>query len=75
MTWILTILSLIGVILNIKKNEACFAIWALTNFGWTIIDFQKGIPAQGILFLIYTGLAVWGFFEWRSHEEKDPSKR
>lgn len=69
MSWTLTILSLIGVILNIKKQKACFIIWAFTNFGWMVIDFKQGIPAQGMLFLIYTALAIWGFTQWRLDEK------
>jgi len=63
-TVIVTILALIGVILNIKKNKLCFYIWFFTNASWAVVDFYKGIPAQGILFIIYTGLAVWGIYEW-----------
>lgn len=65
MTWILVVASLIGVVLNIKKNKFCFVIWLFTNFAWAIIDFYKNIPAQGVLFLIYAGLAIWGLVEWR----------
>ncbi len=65
LTGILTVLALIGVVLNIKKNIACFYIWFITNSMWAIVDFYKGIPAQGVLFTIYTGLAVYGIYEWR----------
>ena len=64
-TGLLTILALIGVILNIKKNKACFYIWFVTNTSWAIVDFYKGIPMQGLLFSIYTLLAVWGIWEWK----------
>ena len=63
--WILAGMSLIGVILNIKKNRICFIIWTGTNFAWAIIDFYEGIPAQGVLFLVYGCLAIWGLFVWR----------
>jgi nicotinamide riboside transporter PnuC len=64
-TIILTILALLGVILNIKKNIWCFYIWLVTNASWAVIDFYKGIPAQGVLFSIYTLLAVYGIYEWK----------
>ncbi len=66
--WILAGASLIGVILNIKKNRLCFVIWIGTNFTWTIVDFYKGIPAQGVLFLVYGCLAVWGILAWKKNE-------
>lgn len=64
-TIILTILALLGVVLNIKKNILCFYIWLVTNASWAVIDFYKGIPAQGVLFSIYTLLAVYGIYEWK----------
>lgn len=67
-TTILTAFALLGVVLNIKKKRCCFWIWLVTNASWAVIDFYKGIPAQGVLFTIYTGLAVYGLIEWK---EKD----
>lgn len=64
-TWILTAGAITGVILNIKKKRICFYIWAVTNASWAIVDFYKGIPAQGFLFTVYFGLAIWGIIEWR----------
>ena len=64
-TWILTILAIIGVILNIQKRRICFFIWAFTNASWAVVDFIMDIPAQGILFTVYFGLAVWGIYAWK----------
>jgi nicotinamide riboside transporter PnuC len=64
-TWWLTALSLIGVVLNIKKQRLCFAIWTFTNAAWAVVDFFAGLPAQGTLFSIYCVLAIWGFFSWK----------
>ena len=64
-TWSLTIAAIIGVILNIKKMRVCFYIWAVTNFGWMVVDFHKEIYAQSALFLIYFLLALYGIWEWR----------
>ena len=66
MIWLLTILSLIGVWLNIKKKRICFAIWTVTNITWCIIDLNAKIPAQACLFAIYTALSIKGWFEWRN---------
>jgi nicotinamide riboside transporter PnuC len=65
MTWALTAASILGVWLNIKKRKACFAIWAVTNFSWMIVDFCHGLYAQSALFAIYFCLAVYGLCEWR----------
>lgn len=63
--WTTAIASLIGVILNIKKNRYCFYIWAVTNAAWTVIDLHAGIYAQSTLFFVYFCLAIYGIYEWR----------
>ena len=64
MTWALAVASLSGVVLNIRRSRWCFAIWTVTNATWAGVDFAAGLPAQGCLMLVYTGLAVWGWVAW-----------
>jgi len=65
MTWLITALALVGVVLNIKKNRLCFIVWLFTNSAWCIYDYSIGAYAQSALFAVYTCLAVWGLIEWR----------
>jgi nicotinamide riboside transporter PnuC len=65
MTWLITIISLVGVVLNIKKQRASFALWLVTNGFWCIYDYSLGAYAQSALFFIYFLLAVWGLWEWK----------
>lgn len=65
MTGLLTVLAIVGVVLNIHKKRLCFYIWFVTNSSWAVIDFYKGIPMQGLLFVIYTGLALYGIVKWK----------
>lgn len=64
-TWSLMLAALVGVVLNIKKKQSCFYIWAVTNFSWMLVDFYKEIYAQSALFAIYFVLAIWGIWEWK----------
>ena len=64
MIWLLTLLSLIGVILNIRKRRECFAVWAVSNGSWAVIDYRAGLPEQSVLFAIYFLLALWGLYAW-----------
>jgi nicotinamide riboside transporter PnuC len=66
MTWIITVLSIIGVILNIKKRRACFAVWGVTNFSWAVIDYYYGLYSQAALFALYFVLAIYGLYQWRN---------
>jgi nicotinamide riboside transporter PnuC len=63
--WIVTGISIIGTILNIKKKQICFVIWLFTNSIWVIYDFCIGAYAQSVLFIVYVILAIWGVIEWR----------
>ena len=68
LTWITAILSLTGTVLNIRKNPLCFALWAITNAVWTLVDFKYGLYAQGALQAVYCGLALWGMIAWRERK-------
>ena len=63
--WLLTAASLTGVVLNIRKRRACFAIWTVTNASWCAVDVAHGLPQRAVLDAIYFGLAVWGLAAWR----------
>ena len=64
MIWILTFISIAGVILNIYKNRWGFFFWMISNAFWIIIDFRKGIPEQSVLFVVYFLTSVWGWIYW-----------
>lgn len=66
LTWVVTVASLVGTVLNIKKRRECFAVWLVTNAAWTAYDGYIGAYAQAVLFAVYTVLAVWGLLEWRN---------
>ncbi len=47
--WVTAVAALVGVWLNIHGQRACFAIWAVTNATWTVVDYLQGIYAQAAL--------------------------
>jgi len=63
--WFLTALSIIGVVLNIRKDRRGFLLWMLTNAGWAVVDFRHRLYAQGVLFTIYFVLSFWGWIRWK----------
>jgi nicotinamide riboside transporter PnuC len=63
--WLLAAASLTGVVLNIRRHRASFAIWTVSNGIWCAVDAAAGLPAQATLMAAYAGLAVWGFIAWR----------
>lgn len=63
--WIITIMAIAGVVLNVKKRIEGFYFWTISNIGFVAVDFNAGLYAQAVLFVVYTGLSVWGIIEWR----------
>jgi hypothetical protein len=61
----ITIISLIGVVLNILKRREAFWIWMCTNGIWAVYDYRIGAWEQGVLFTAYFLLAIWGAWKWR----------
>jgi len=64
-TFILMLISLFATFLNVKKKRVCFKIWLVTNTCWAVYDFSIGAVWQGCLFTVYTGLAIYGIYQWR----------
>ena len=62
--WTLTIVSIIGAVLNIKKRRSSFAVYTFANIGWIAVNLYHGIYAQAALFFVFTGLSTWGWIEW-----------
>ena len=70
LTWAITILSLTGTVLNVKKNALCFWLWAVGNTLWLAYDLWLGTYSRAALDLVQLAFAVWGIIEW---EKKSPS--
>ena len=65
LSWTTTVLSLSGVVLNIKRQRVCFYLWGVSNASWCLIDAYHGIWAQSALQAVYLGLSVWGIVAWK----------
>ena len=63
--WSVAIASLVGTLLNLKKRQSCFYIWACTNVAWIIVDIQAKVWSQAVLFSISFFFAIYGIYEWR----------
>ena len=72
MTWSITVLALVGVWLNIKKRQSCFAVWLVTNTAWCVVDLRHGLYAQAALMAVYAVLSVWGLWAWRTNAAEVP---
>lgn len=64
-TWIIALLALVGTYLNVKMKRSGFLLWMVTNFYLSMHNFYNDDYAQSFLFLVYFGLAIWGYFSWK----------
>jgi nicotinamide mononucleotide transporter len=60
-----TVLSLAGMYLTARKKIENWYFWFVVDVIATGIYFYKGITFYAILYLIYIGLAVAGYFSWK----------
>jgi nicotinamide riboside transporter PnuC len=63
--WIVTALSIVGVVLNAQQKVSGFYFWMVANASWVIIDIHKGIYAQAVLFAFYFAMCFYGVYSWR----------
>jgi nicotinamide mononucleotide transporter len=73
--WFTSALALIGVWLNIKKNVACFWIWAFTNATWAYADAMHDLLPQAALQAIYCLLSVYGIVKWSTEAKKEATSK
>ena len=64
-TWAITIISLTGTILNVKKNSLCFWLWAVGNIAWLCFDIATGTYSRALLDVVQLAFAIWGIVAWR----------
>lgn len=63
--WILAFIAIIGVILNIRKKPSGFIFYIISNIGWIYVNLKHEIYAQAFLFFVFTGLSIYGWWNWK----------
>jgi len=69
--WILALISIIGVVLNIRKRASGFIFYTIANVGWVYVNLRHEIYAQAFLFLVFTGLSIFGWYDWKFQKRKN----
>ena len=62
--WGVSLITIVGSILNVKKLGLCFVIWTICNLFWLIYDIISGLYSRATLDLVNLSTSVWGMFEW-----------
>jgi len=64
LSYFVTLIAIIGIVLNIRKNRICFLAWMISNSYFCSLNFEQGNPAQAINFAVFLVFSIYGFFEW-----------
>lgn len=64
-TWLLTLISLIGMIFSVRQKVLCFYIWLVADTLWFILDYTCGVYGRAVLDFVQIALAFWGIVEWK----------
>lgn len=69
--WILTIVGLVGVVLNIKQDRRCFFLWMVSNAGFALETAILGAWNMTFLFVVYFILAIAGIKSWSKNSVRE----
>jgi len=67
--WIATALSLIGAVLNARKNIYGYWLWIVANAVWLVISVIRKDWAQVVLWVSYIIITSYGIYCWSRNKE------
>ena len=67
---ILSILGITGTVLNAKLFVICFPLWFVSNCGWIAYCWIRAEYGQIPMWVTYTALAVYGWYNWKKEKMK-----
>lgn len=68
-----TALSIIGLWMMARKYAEQWLVWCIVDIVCSILYFYKGIPFYGVLYVIYTVIAVFGYRKWLRLMNSNPN--
>lgn len=60
-----TSLSIVATWMLARKIIEHWLIWVVVDFVSLLLYIYKGLYPTSVMFVIYTGAAAWGYFEWK----------
>ena len=61
--WTATLVCITGTVINVKRVNWCFVLWAIGETMWLAYDIRVGNPSRAILDAVGLALALWGAWE------------
>ena len=63
------LIAILGTVLNAQKKIVCFPIWIASNILLVILNLLIGVYAMVGLFVVYTGVSIYGWVSWAKSEK------
>lgn len=73
-TFVLSIISIIGAVLNAKQNVYGFYIWIFSNAGWIIVDIYLQLWGQIPFFVVCFFTSFYGIITWNKKQKEVEQK-
>lgn len=67
-----TAFAIITTYLVVQRFLENWLYWIMIDLVCMVLYFMKGLNGFSFLFLLYTVMAVWGYFQWRQKYRKQP---
>ena len=61
--WIATAICIVGTVINVKRINWCFVLWAVGETMWICYDLRVANHSRAILDAVGLALAAWGAWE------------
>ncbi len=68
--WFAALISIIGIILNAKKDILCWPTWLFSNFLWIAYSLPKKDYAYVVLWLVFGGFNIYGWLQWQKQKNR-----
>ena len=72
--WLVSSITILGSVLNVKKMSSCFVVWTFCNIFWLVFDIWNKAYARAILDVVNLATSVWGLVSWIKPSPKSSSE-
>ena len=62
--WLVSLTTIFGSILNVKKMSSSFMVWTCCNIFWLVFDIINKAYARAVLDTVNLATSVWGLVSW-----------
>lgn len=67
-SYIVTVLTLVGTVANAFQKSWCFYLWIVTNLFWIIYNITIQQYQQAIIYIVNTIICVIGIVNWHKNK-------